>query len=285
MATANFFSLPCEDVVYKKIFVYLSLKDLSRMKLVSNEMLKLVNVYISNYLTDFDFSCTGNCKKFNGENFCNMLISKTNLSKLNLTNCKSWVKDEHLASLFQDNPLLKYLYMPECYNVTNSTFLMVSNLCQLECLDLSYCRELSPESLTHIGVNLSTLIELHISGCWSINDSSLEIVAMHNKGLEQVSCASCYALTDASIMVLAKSCSKLKVLNIKGCWRVKDISVITINEYCKNLEKLFVKDCTHITEISIARLRPRGVVIDIPKPYDFLNSRFGACHMSPMVQT
>lgn len=285
METATLFSLPNEDVLFKKIFIYLSLKDLSRLKLISIGMLDTVNNYISSYLTDFDFSCSASSKKFDGNCFRQMLESKINILKLNMTCCKSWLKDKDLIPVIQQNAQLTDIYLHECYNITNKSFMMIANLHELQVLDLSFCRELSAEVLTHIGANISTLVSLDISGCWSINDASLEIVAMHNKGLVFISCASCYALTDASIMIVAKSCVNLKVVDIRGCWRVKDASIITINEYCKNLEKLLVKDCTHITEISIARLRPRGIHVDIPKPYDFLNSRIISCHMSPMVQT
>lgn len=272
--TSEFTKLPEEDILYGKIFVFLSLKDLFRFKVVCKTFDEIVtNFLISPFCTTFDLSTVGSGKLFNGDVFKRIIQNKHNLSKINFTSCKHWLKDDHLKLTVLQNIKLKELDISSCYNISNEAFLdFGSKLNFLRALNVSHCKSLTKETLAFIGNSIKTLESIDISGCWGANDDCVEAIALNNKELKEFYSSSCYSLTDISISTLAKSCTKLQEIDISGCWRVTNQAVFVIREYCKNLEELCVKDCRSINEISIASLRPRGIKLDVPAPREYLQS-------------
>ncbi|OPL32965.1 hypothetical protein AM593_00972, partial [Mytilus galloprovincialis] len=86
-----------------------------------------------------------------------------------------------------------------------------------------------------------------------------------------LSIAKIYGVTDFSLNVLAKTAISLQHLNVQGCWRITNSSIIVLGEYAKCLEALQVRDCRDITEASLARLRTRGIKIDVRPPPEARN--------------
>ena len=259
-------NLPWEDVICKKILGYLTIKEVYRLKCTCKDFTEITELYMKYFCRNLDFTVVGGEKKFNSVIFLLICRDKTNILQLNCKNCKEWLRDEHLT-LLNNNSHMTDLCITECYGISDLTFVSISeNLPGLKNLDLSYCRELSDEALIQIGKGLHQLLSLDVSGCWKVNDSSIETVAINNPCLQILRTKSCYAITDIAITAVAKNCYELKELDIQGCWRVKDPSIIAIREYCKQLKSLYVKECTGVTEISLARMRPKGILLDIEKP-------------------
>jgi len=260
-------NLPWEDIICKKILGHLNIKEVYRLKGVSKSFIQIVQYYMIYFCKKLDFTSVGSKKKFTSDVFLHITANKMNIHQLNFKNCHHWLKDNHLIPVLKSNPLITDLYATECYGLSDVTFICISeDLSNLRNLDLSFCRDLSNEAMVCIGKSLHQLCSLNISGCWLVNDNAIITLAVNNPNLENLHAKSCYTLTDVSMTAIARNCCHLKVLDIQGCWRVKDPSIIAIREYCKHLKELYVKDCNGITEISLARLRPRGVQVDIEMP-------------------
>ena len=276
-------NLPEEDILFDKILVLLSLDDLFRLKVVSKTFYKVIEHFInSSFCQKFDFSKFGCKKSFNGDVLKRIFKGKINLLQLNLKSCKHWLKDEHFVPIVQSNKHLKTLSLPDCYGLSNGALLEIANeLTELKHLDLSNCKSLTSQTLSFIGTKITTLVYLDISRCSIVTDSSVEELVLNNKDLKYFSCALCYSLTDLSISTLGKSCTDLETINLEGCWRVTNQAIFIIGEYCKYLKNLYVKECTKINEISIARMRPRGVKIDVAAPRSYLDYK---SPFSPMLQ-
>lgn len=267
--------LPWEDVICKRILQYLTIKEVHRLKCVSKNFKTIIELYMDFYCQALDFSIVAHKKNFNENIFLQIVNDKSNIRQLDCKNCKSWLKDEHIVPLLRNNSGLNYLSVTDCYGLTHQTFECISQYSHnLKWLDFSLCRDLSAESLKMIASNLHRLEGLNVSGCWQLNDDCIEEIAVNNPELKKLRLMLCYSLTDKSINTIAKSCINLVCLDIRGCWRVKDSSIITIREYSKCLKSLLVKDCTNISEISLARMRVRGVIIDVPMPGHTGSNRF-----------
>ena len=259
--------IPWEDVLCRKIFPYLTIEEVYRLKCVSKQLNELATLFVTHHCKRFDFSNVGRKRTFGSAVFHSLTSNKHNIARLNMTNCYHWLEDQHLLRVLELNVDMTHLRLPECQRLHDATFMCVGNfLNRLQLLDVSFCRELSNDALVAIGGNLRTLQSLDVSGCWLVNDSAIKAVALNNRKLTVLRARLCYSLTDACIEVLARSCTGLQVLDIQGCWRVRDTSIIAIRKYCKTLREIFVKDCTGVSEISLARLRPAGVAVDVECP-------------------
>jgi len=269
----NILNLPIEHVIYKSIFIYLSLKELFILKLVNKLFSDIIPIYIRDYCVSLNLTEISCLKRFNDATFKSITVGKTNLIHLILKDCKHWVSDTCMIPLIKTNQSLQQIEIEGCYSLTNQFFFMIGDyLLHLNQLNLAFCRELSAEALSYIGENLRNLRILNVAGCWNINDLSLQVISINNRNLEKINVSSCYAITDYAVENIAKNCLSLKSLNLSGCWRVSNKSVITLNEYSRLLREIFVKDCTNITEISLARMRPKKIKLDRAKPLMILYS-------------
>ena len=263
----DFFSLPWEDIICKLILSYLNLKEIYRLQRVNKALQNISTIYIEQFCTSIDFAFVTNSNLVNGDVFHRIVKGKSNILRLELKTCKSWLKDCHLQPVLERNGHIQHLNLSQCQNLSENFFTtsVANNLNFLQDLDVSFCRQFPSGALFLIGLNCRMLKSLDVSGCWDVNDEALSSVAVNNQMLSVLRTQSCYAITNVSVVSVAKHCRGLTVLDIRGCWRVKDGAIKMVAEYCKNLKQLYVKDCTNITELSIARMRLRDVILDREK--------------------
>ena len=272
----DFLDLPWIDILCNRILCFLSTEQIGRLQLVSKSFQELCLTYFR-HCQIIDLTGSGRLSRFSGQAFCKLTDGNESLRVLNLKNCKRWVKDDILIPVLKRNSFLQVIDISGCLDVTNNSIVTLSTSCQgLMELHLSECRWLSSAALTQIGFNCHYLVKLTLRGCWNIDDVSLCTIVASNPNLHELDISDCYSITDIAVYDLAKCCRDLRYIGLKGCWRVHDGAIRLIGEYCSYLEKLDVKDCRDITDASLARLRARGVMIDVeerrylPREYEHL---------------
>eukprot|EP00794_Sanderia_malayensis_P012325 gene12325-13598_t len=274
--SVHLLDLPTEDVLCKKILVYLTISEICRLKLVSKYSKHVSEVYFQ-ICHSIDLSIHGSNGNFTGENF--ELITKDSqcLRELNLRRCKNWLQNKHLIPVLTRNLSLRQIDISSCLDVTNEAIKTIALNCRdIEVLIMQECRWLSPDALELIGKNCKSLKTLNLIGCWNISNESLCGVFESNRLLNHIDIGGCYGIDGETIKFMAKNCTRLKYVGIQGCWRVKNDAIFLLREYCKGMEELKVKDCAYITEGSLAMLRAHGVKIDVERivghqwqPYEF----------------
>ncbi|CAI2189499.1 6748_t:CDS:2 [Funneliformis geosporum] len=143
---------------------------------------------------------------------------------------------------------LKVLDLSVTKITDESLSLIGKNCTSLVQLFLEGCRKISNISpLTSI-CNLTTLI---LSHCILINDNSIESLFLypnpHLQTLTKLSIDGCDKVTDLGILLIATKLTKLKYLDIDG-QGTSDISITQIFRNCKELELLAVSFCEYLTD-------------------------------------
>lgn len=259
----NIFNLPWEDVVFPHIFPCFTIPQLFQLRKVCIFFREACDSY-------FSWQRTLDCSRISSRLTSNafMLMTKSNscLRTLVLKNCKSWLSDDVLVELLKRNTRLCELDLTACSSLTNlALFTLAEFNPDLKVLKLRECRWVSSDAITQLSLCCNSLQIIDLTGCWDVADSCVSSLASCCNGLQTVLLNDCYGISDNCVRIIANSCPQLKHLGLRGCWRVSNSAVKLIGEYCSLLSVLEVKDCRDISEVSLARLRVRGVQIDVEK--------------------
>lgn len=209
-----------------------------------------------------DFSFVAN--RVTESAFVKITLESCGLKVLILENCKSIVRDKVLVELLQRNPQLNCLNLSGCNGLTNDCLENIGGNCaNLSKIYLKECRWVSPEGVKNVALSCKLLRVVDLSGCWEVNDDCLTVLVKSCPEIYQLSVNGCYGITEHSLHVVSRHLSKLTRLELDGCWRVTNYAIQMIGEYCHGLRFLNVKDCRDISEASLARLRVRGVDVNV----------------------
>ncbi|ELU17013.1 hypothetical protein CAPTEDRAFT_118503 [Capitella teleta] len=265
----NILTLPWEDVLFPHVFIFLGINDLFKVRATCSLGHQCVEEYFTCIMV---VNTVRLSSKFNAESFRIVSSNARCIRRLLLRNCKTWLTDRELVPVLGANQKLLSIDLTNCTNVTNSSIQKLAISCTaLEELRLKDCHWLSADSIVVLGMNCQQLKYVDIAGCWEVTDDALGILLMRASKLSYLSIAKIYGLTDRSISCLAKACQNLRHLNMQGCWRVTDDSVRLLGEYCKSLKGLQVRECRDVTQISLARLRAKGIRVDVPQAHYSMN--------------
>lgn len=257
----NFFSLPWEDVVFLHIFPHFTIPQLFQFRRVCRFCRDACDSY---FAWQRSLDCCQVSSRLTSNAFT--LITKSNscLRLLKLKNCKNWLSDTVLVEILKRNPRLYELDLTGCSCLTNATLFTLAEFNPgLKVLKLRECRWVSSDAITQVSLCCNGLQHVDLTGCWEVMDSCVSSLASCCNGLQTLLLNDCYGVSDNSIRIIANSCPKLTHLGLRGCWRVSNSAVKLIGEYCPYLSVLEVKDCRDISEASLARLRNRGVKVDV----------------------
>lgn len=258
--------LPWEDVVFQHILTRLHLPEVFRLRAVNSQFLDCVTQYLT---TCKSLNLTMVGPYFRAEAFQLVTRDAYCMQRLVLRHAKDWLVDSLLMPVFGVNCRLQHVDLTCCTSLTCASIEKVAVHCKgLQQLFLRDCHWLTNEGVLVVAFNCPQLEKLDIGGCWQVNNSAILTLAKFCKQLRYLSVAKIYGLTDVSIYKVAKNCRMLRHLNLQGCWRVTDEAIRVLGEHCKDLKMLHVRECRDITEISLARLRVKGVLVDLPqRPY------------------
>ena len=257
----NFLGLPWQDVIFSHIFPYLSLSDISRCRRIS----KMFNdLCISFFKCCHRLDCSLVANRITERAFSRITRESSHLQILILENCKSAIQDETLMELLQRNSQLTYLSLNGCNGLSNKCLRNVGQNCpKLNKIYLRECRWVSLDGIINIVQSCKELRVVDLSGCWEVNDECLTVLAKSCPSISQLAVNGCYGVTDLTLHVISHHLSKLSSLELNGCWRITNHAIQLIGEHCHGLRYLKVKDCRDITEATLARLRVKGVDINV----------------------
>ncbi|CAI9720245.1 F-box/LRR-repeat LRR-repeat 15-like [Octopus vulgaris] len=242
----TFLDLPWQDVLWKQVLPYLSIKDLFSLRLVNSHCKRLAEGYFSS-LKQLDISTVSDQITLTA---FNIIIENTqNLTSLNLKNCTQCACEDTLVYLIERNPRLSKVSFKNCNALSDCVLLTLSTTClHLTHLNLSHCTWLHNVGLVTIAFKCHSLKYLNISSCFNITDESIRILVFNCHKLTTLKFSGVYNITDYSIEMVSKACPELVHLDIQGCYRLTEACVKFIMTYCKSLQVLKAKNCQHISE-------------------------------------
>ena len=262
---ALFSILPLEDVIFLHIFPHFTLPELFKCRRVCKFFREACDSYFA-WQRSLDCSQVCSRSRLTADAFRLITRANSSLQLLVLKSCKSWLDDTVLVEILKRNTRLCELDLTACSSLTNlSLFTLAEFNSGLKVLKLRECRWVSSDAIIQVSLCCNGLQHVDLTGCWEVTDSCVSSLASCCSGLQTLLLNDCYSVSDNSIRIIANSCPKLSHLGLKGCWRVSNSAVKLIGEYCAYLGILEVKDCRDISEASLARLRVRGVKIDVDK--------------------
>ena len=121
----------------------------------------------------------------------------------------------------------------------------MSNLTNLQFLDISHSRELNDDSLKIIG-KLYNLKELDISECDSITDNGIKYLSTLSN-LEKLNLNNCDGLIGKKNPVSFNSMQKLKIIDLQWCINLARIDISKLI----NLTNIYLDGCDQIIEIKL----------------------------------
>lgn len=255
--------LPAEDVVFTHIFTWLSVQDLYNLLKVSRFHCHLMTDYFKT-CTHYDFSNIKDKPIPPEDIFTTTTRDNHLIQTLSIPNARHWMTDQLLISVIERCPHLRELDVSRCSQLSNKSLKSLSSSCSsLTHISLSGCHWVDKESLLEVVRNNPLLEHLDVSSCWALDDATLMEAVLLCPRLKHVDVSQIYSITDAFLEAVAHNCHAITTLGLKGCWRITNTGVRLVGEYCKHLKTLNVHDCRSVTEASLARLRVRGLQIDV----------------------
>ena len=260
----TFFHLPREDVVFQHVFSRLDIVQLFQCRRVCKLFKEICEAYFRAWKV---LDCASVASRMTEQSFELITRDSTKLQQIILKYCKSWLRESSFVEILKRNDRVQKLDLTGCSSLTNVSLFSLASFClSLKELWLRECRWVSVEALSQLAMNCNKLEFIDLTGCWQVTDNCVCLLATFCENLRYITLNDCYSISNCSVEVIAKSCPRLVHIGIRGCWRVTNSAVSLLGEYCKQLKSLQVKDCRDITEVSLARLRVRGVQIDVEQP-------------------
>ena len=255
------YDLPWEDLVFAHIFPKLNLADLCRLCQSCRAMQKCIMNYFS-VMRHLDLTYTG--PRFAAKHLQQITEDSHNLQSLDLSAAKRWLDNEDVLTIVHHNPGLESINLHGCSFLKVGLLQEVGMSCRnLKKADLGDCHWVTTGDLLQLAAECPQLNHIDLAGCWNLNDDTFLELIHSCKLLRHINISDIYSITDNTVSTIAHNCPDLKVLKIKACWRVTDDSIRMLGERCKCLKILHVKDCRSVTDASLARLRLRGIHIDV----------------------
>ncbi|CAN0439372.1 unnamed protein product [Lampetra planeri] len=256
--------LPWEDVLIPHVLSRLPLAQLLQLQCVCRRFRELVRLHLS-AAHSLDLSQVAST--FPRTCFSELFQHSSALRELVLTGCSSWLTDAELVPLVRRNLRLRRAELARCSHLSPAGLHALTSSCPgLRRVGLRGCKWLEPLCLLGLAERCPQLESCDVSECLGVTDECLARLAAGCPGLVSLGVALDCSLTDRGVEAVAKGCPRLQHLDISGCFRVTNAAVRTVAEYCPALRSLSVSGCQNVTEPGLARLRGRGVAIDIESP-------------------
>lgn len=256
--------LPSDDIIFTHIFPHLSVKDLYKLRDVSMFYEQLVVDYFR-ICIKYDFSKVEDKPIAPEDIFRVATKDNTCIQTLLLPNARHWLTDQLLINVIENCQYLKHVDISKCTQLSNKCLHAISINCpSLTYLSLGGCLWVDKENLLNLVRSCPDLEHIDVSSCWDLDDACMVEVALMCPKLKVMDVSGIYSITDSLLETIAQTCPSLTTLGVKGCWRVSNSGIRLVGEYCKDLRELRVNDCRSVTEASLARLRVRGVKVDVP---------------------
>lgn len=224
-------NIPWEDVLFKKVLPYLTIRDLFNLRSTSNIFTCLVNSYLVfiqsiNLVRHKNFNNVAfqvwiyeklRCVRNNSFHLQVLLSYCRNVRILNLSRC-SWIDENDVKLFFENNPKIVQINLSHSLGVVNRVLqTLVVNCKKLKKINLSYS---------------------------DLSVGALESIIFHLDDLHTVDLSKCPLLTEKCLVKLVVKFHNIKNLFLMDVPAVSDRVLITISQHCKKLENLNIDKCT-----------------------------------------
>uniref|UniRef100_A0A5F9D9D5 F-box and leucine rich repeat protein 13 n=1 Tax=Oryctolagus cuniculus TaxID=9986 RepID=A0A5F9D9D5_RABIT len=164
------------------------------------------------------------------------------LRELNLSNCVH-LGDDSVLRLSERCPNLNYLSLRNCEHLTDQGIENIVNILSLVSVDLSGTI-ISNEAFCK---SSRTLEHLDVSYCPQLSDDTIRALAIYCVNLTSLSVAGCPKITDAAMEMLSAKCHYLHILDVSGCVLLTDQILADLRMGCRQLRSLKMLYCRLIS--------------------------------------
>lgn len=176
-----------------------------------------------------------------------MNISKLHeLEHLNLENLLN-VDSPSIENITNNCSKLNYLNLKSCKNVADYAVSKLSQLKNLEYLNINFLFNINTQSLSEITNKCRKLKHLDIGFCSNVSESGLKDISkltyIEHLNLERVK-----NITDNVIYKITRKCWKLKYLTLNECSKRVTSSMLIDIRHLKYLEELFIDNVVNATD-------------------------------------
>ncbi|KAJ3437319.1 f-box and leucine-rich repeat protein [Anaeramoeba flamelloides] len=253
-------SKKCEKLLSVSISRCLDISPESLEK--ASEYLKKLNVFV-----------VSKCQQFSDNNFCAMIQNMKKLKRLDISGCVMItnqfitqlsenskrlemlsisgcknITNEGMIDLVRSSKKLKTLFLDHCDQLTDIFAIELSKNCIIEGLDISYCSEITDNSIIKFAEKWGTnLRSLNISGCNKVTNVSIEALATNCKSLEVLDLPQSPTITDPTVTLLELSLHNLVRLQLRGLDITQEVVQI-LPESCPFLRILILSWCSLLRE-------------------------------------
>ncbi|XP_050915206.1 uncharacterized protein LOC127130185 [Lathyrus oleraceus] len=166
------------------------------------------------------------------------------------------VANSHILKKFDVNPQFKYLCLANTSFVNHQTILLFASVFpNLEVLDLSFCHDISRNSICQILSRCCKLRYLNLTNCENVSGLKMNSVVHQLEELDL--CAT--NVDDETLYEISKSCCGLLKLLLTCCKYVTEKGVMRAVENCTQLEDIYLMYCDKVnpdTVVSMLSSRP-----------------------------
>ena len=193
-------------------------------------------------------------------------LEKLELLNLNGTGTVERLTDAGIVVLLSACPMLKSL---SCDGelMTDESSKHIQRLSRLEHLNISFCTELTDESLNCFS-KLKNLTSLELRKGNEFTNQGFELLFdnlcshknFHAQELKKLCLVECKLLRDSGLIRLAQSFPHLVHLDLSWCWNISDIGLEAVAHHCHKIETLKLVGlknamCVPVLSASLPRLR------------------------------
>jgi len=184
-----------------------------------------------------------------------MLARLTQLTDLKIRNTNH-LRDKGLIRLTKSLSNLRSLDLHGCGGLHERGIASLGSLTELRELTLSYGL-FSDVGLTHAGgiSELANLESLDISGCSKLTDEACRLISTRNKSLKTLKIALC-RFTDSAIKKTLRSLPQLETLDVSGVAMFNDSCIETLSgmDVTPRLKGLFMNGCESVSDFGLGAL-------------------------------
>ncbi|KAL3860392.1 hypothetical protein ACJMK2_010517 [Sinanodonta woodiana] len=169
------------------------------------------------------------CKDVENGGIVELCQYQKSLQALDLSGCVH-LKDGALKMIASELHHLQILKLNKCRLITDGSVKQLSQLSQLQVLDLCECYHLSTNGLT-LGLcndrKLSAcLTHLNLSGCANITDKFVVQLCQYAVSLVHLDLASCFLISDRSVHAISSYLKHLRFLRLAWCKEITDLGLL-----------------------------------------------------------
>lgn len=149
---------------------------------------------------------------------------------------------------------MKRLVLHGCTLISKLSLRAISNLVNLEVLDLSGCSKLTLDGISGIGKACRRLVHISLANCGDcVTDATVESLVVNCKSMTSANLSYCPRVGERALKALSR-CVMLHSLDLTGCSGVTDQAILSLcdGEFSPGLRHLLIAGCKKVGDTSLS---------------------------------